>query len=114
MATEPGVLDANVLAYAVNADASQHTASRALIESARDPAVTLYVTSQILCEFYSVITNARRFPRACSPAEACRIVSSLLALPGLQVLPIPAGVVAIWLDLLERRPLRGDHARYRG
>jgi predicted nucleic acid-binding protein len=59
MSVEPGVLDANVLAYAVNADAPQHTASRALLDTARDPSVTLYVTLQILCELYSLITNPR-------------------------------------------------------
>jgi len=45
MSVEPGIVDANVLAYAT---------------AARRPSVTLYVTSQILCEFYSVITNPRR------------------------------------------------------
>src|SRR5271157_1699488 len=50
---EPGVLDANVLAYAPNADAAQHVAARTLLEAALDPSKTLYVTSQILCESYS-------------------------------------------------------------
>ena len=50
MSVEPGLLDANVLAYAINADAPQHDASRALLEVARDPSVTLYVSSQILCD----------------------------------------------------------------
>jgi len=49
-----------VLVYAVNADAPQHAASRALLDAAGDPTVRLYVTSQILCEFYSLITNPRR------------------------------------------------------
>ena len=40
---EPGVLDANVLAYALNADAAQHVAARTLVEAARDPSTTLYV-----------------------------------------------------------------------
>jgi len=51
MPVEPGVLDANVLIYAINADAPQHAASRALVDAARDPSISLYVTSQILCEF---------------------------------------------------------------
>jgi predicted nucleic acid-binding protein len=42
---EPGVLDANVLAYAINADAPQHVAARSLPEAARDPSTSLYVTS---------------------------------------------------------------------
>jgi predicted nucleic acid-binding protein len=44
MPVEPGILDANVLAYAVNADAPQPAASRALLEAASDPSITLYVT----------------------------------------------------------------------
>jgi toxin-antitoxin system PIN domain toxin len=107
MSVEPGVIDANVLAYALNADVPQHAASRALLESARDPATTLYVTSQILCEFYSVVTNPRRVARACSCAEALAILSSLLLLPGLHILPAPAQVAAGWMQLLRRRPVTG-------
>jgi predicted nucleic acid-binding protein len=35
MSIEPGVIDANVLVYALDADAPQHAASRALLEGAR-------------------------------------------------------------------------------
>jgi hypothetical protein len=107
MTVEPGVVDANVLAYAMNADAPQHVASRSLLEAARDPATTLYVTSQILCEFYSIVTNARRVAEACSPAEALRVLSALLVLPGLHVLPAPTHVVAGWMQLLQRHPVTG-------
>ncbi len=107
MPVEPGILDANVLAYAINADAQQHSASRALLDAARDPAITLYVTSQILCEFYSLITNARRVVVVSSPTQALRIISSLLALPGLQVLPTPTRAVAGWMALLQRHPVTG-------
>jgi toxin-antitoxin system PIN domain toxin len=107
MSVEPGVLDANILAYAVNADAPQHVASRALLDAAIDPATTLYVTSQILCEFYSVITNRRRVAVASSPAEALGIISAILALPGVHVLPTPARAVAGWMQLLERHPVTG-------
>ena len=105
MFVEPGVVDANVLAYAMNADALQHSASRSLLEAARDPSTALYVTSQILCEFYSIITNTRRVMQACSSAEALRIISTLLALPGLHVLPAPTHVVAGWMQLLQRHPV---------
>lgn len=107
MSVEPGILDANVLAYAVNADAPQHRVSRALLEAGRDPSTTLYVTSQILCEFYSVITNPRRVAFASSPTEALRIISALLALPGVRVLPTPTGAVERLMKLLERHPVAG-------
>jgi len=53
MKIEPGALDANILVYAVETSAPQHAVSRALIEAARDPTTALYLTSQVLCEFYS-------------------------------------------------------------
>jgi predicted nucleic acid-binding protein len=107
MSVDPGVLDANVLAYAVDAEAPQHAASRALLDAAIDPSVTLYVTSQILCEFYSVITNPRRVRVVSSSAEALSIISAMLALPGLYVLPTPSRTVAGWMQLLQRHPVTG-------
>ncbi len=105
MSVEPGIVDANVLVYSAHADAPQHAASRALIETARDSQATLYVTSQILCEFYSIVTNSRRVPHPRSPEEAWRAISGFLAF--LHVLPIPARTVEVWLGLLLRHPVTG-------
>jgi toxin-antitoxin system PIN domain toxin len=105
MSVEPGIVDANVLVYAMDADAPQHAASRALLEAARDPSTTLFVTSHVLCEFYSIVTNARRVPKPRSPADAIDAISDLLAF--LHVLPVPARAVGGWLDLLRRRPVTG-------
>jgi predicted nucleic acid-binding protein len=105
MTVEPGIIDANVLVYAMDADAPQHAVSRALLDLARDPATTFYVTSQILCEFYSIVTNTRRVPNPRSPDDALRAISGLLAF--LHVLPIPARAVEGWLDLLRRHPVTG-------
>jgi toxin-antitoxin system PIN domain toxin len=107
MSVESGVVDANILVYAVDAEAPQHQAARALLDAARDATTTLYVTSQILCEFYSIVTNPRRVASACSPDEALRAISAFLALPGLHVLPAPARVVIGWMELLRRHPVRG-------
>jgi predicted nucleic acid-binding protein len=107
MFVEPGVLDANVLACAVNADAPQHDVSRALLEAGRDPSTTLYVTSQILCEFYSIITNPRRVREASPPLEALRTIEAILAFPGIHVLPAPSRTVVGWMELLRRHPVTG-------
>src|SRR5271165_6936707 len=107
MSVEPGIVDANVLAYATNADVPNHAASRALLDAARDPSVTLYVTSQILCEFYSVITNPRRVAAPCSSTEDLSISPTLLALPGIDVLPSPARAVTALVELLHRQPVTG-------
>ena len=105
MSVEPGLIDANVLVYAMDADAPQHAASRALLEAARDTSATLYVTSQILCEFYSIVTNPRRVPKPRSPADTLSAISGLLAF--LHVLPVPVHTVEGLLGLLRRRPVSG-------
>ena len=107
MSVDPGVLDANVLVYAVEAGSPQHAASRKLIEAARDPATTLYLTSQALCEFYSVVTNPRRVAVPRSSADAAGAISVLLALPGMRVLPTPAQAAAGWVALLKQHPVTG-------
>ncbi len=107
MSIEPGVVDANVLVYATNADEPKYTASRALLQKARDPSVTLYVTSQIVCEFYSIITNPRRVAVPSSAEEALRVVSAILALPGISVLPTPPRTVTALMELLQRHPVMG-------
>lgn len=103
---EPGIVDTNVLIYALDTIAPQHAAARALLEAARAEAATLYVTSQILCEFYSVMTNPRRVARPRSAAEAMTVVSDLLTF--LHVLPVPAAAIDRLLDLLRRRPVTGS------
>jgi hypothetical protein len=99
MSPEPGIVDTNILVYAMAADAPQYAVSRALLDVARDdPATTIYVTSQILCEFYSVVTSPRRVTQARSTADALQAISGFLAF--LHVLPIPASAVEGWMDLL--------------
>lgn len=106
ISVEPGIVDANILVYAVDADAPQHVSSRALLEAARDAVSTnLYVTLQILCEFYSVVTNPKRVAVARSPVEALGALSAFLALPGLHVLPTPARAVSSWMELVQRHPV---------
>ena len=105
MPVEPGIIDTNVLVYALDADAPQHAASRALLAAAHDGSTRLYVTLQILCEFYSVVTNSRRVSKPRAPADALSAMSGLLAF--LHVLPIPAHTVEEWLGLLRRHPVTG-------
>ena len=104
MSVEPGLLDANILVYAVDTGAAQHAASRSLLRAARNPATVLYLTSQVLCEFYSIVTNPRRIAAPYSPTEALEAMSALLALPGIRVLSTSAETVAGWMALVQRHP----------
>ena len=105
MSVEPGIIDANVLVYALDADALQHVASRNLLDEGCRGTTTLYVTSQILCEFYSIVTNSRRVAKPRNAVDAIAAIVGLLSF--LHVLPTPARAVEGWLDLLRRRPVTG-------
>jgi predicted nucleic acid-binding protein len=105
MSIEPDLIDANVLVYAMDAHASQYEPSRALLLSTREGSTILHVTSQILCEFYSVVMHARPVPNPRSPEDAEAAVSGLLSY--LHVLPIPVATEEPWLDLLIRHPVKG-------
>jgi predicted nucleic acid-binding protein len=98
-------VDTNVLVYALDADAPQHAAARALLETARETGAALFVSPQILCEFYSIVTNPRRVPRPRSPTDAVSVIAGML--PFLHVLPVPAHTVEGLLDLLRRHPVTG-------
>ena len=105
MSVKPGIVDANILVYALDADAPHHIASRSLLDAGRIGATTLFVTSQVLCEFYSIVTSPRRVAKPRSAADAIAAIGGLLSF--LHVLPIPARAVEGWLDLLRRRPVTG-------
>jgi predicted nucleic acid-binding protein len=105
MSREPGLIDANVLVYAMDGDAPQHAASRGLVDAANYHETTPYVTSQVLCEFYSIVTNGRRVPNPRSSADAVEVISDMLGF--LNVLPVPVRAAQSWLDLLRRRPVTG-------
>ncbi|HLK62729.1 MAG TPA: PIN domain-containing protein [Bryobacteraceae bacterium] len=96
MSIEPGLVDANILVYAADTGAPQYVASNGLLQAARDPATLLCLTSQVLCEFYSIVTNPRRIAAPYSSSEALQAISDLLALPGIRVLPITEQAVAGW------------------
>jgi uncharacterized protein len=105
MPVEPGVVDANVLVYAFDTKAHQHVASRTLLDAGRTGATTLYVTLQVLCEFYSIVTNARRVLKPRSSTDALAAISDILGF--LRVLPVPVTAIDGVMALLRRRPVTG-------
>ena len=107
MSGEPTLIDANILVYALLRESEHHAACRTLIEGGTAHDANLCVTSQILAEFFSVVTNPRRVSSPRTPEEASAAIHAVLSLPGLRVLPVPEDAPIRWLQLLIRRPVRG-------
>ena len=64
------LVDTNVVVYAINQDAPQHTASRALIEAVRAGDLPCTLVPQILLEFFAIVTDGRRVARPLDTAMA--------------------------------------------
>jgi len=105
MSREAGFVDANVLVYAVDKHSPQYAVSRALLDEARKGSATLFVSSQVLCELFSILTSARRVLKPLSPDNALRAISDFLGF--LKVVPIPAQTVEGWIELARRRTVKG-------
>ncbi len=63
------------------------------------------MTSQILCEFYAIVTNARRVLKLRSSADALAAISEMLGF--LRVLTVPVTAIDEVMALLRRRPFTG-------
>jgi len=77
-----------------------------LLDAARTGATTLHVASQVLCEFYSIVTNARRVVKPRTSADALSAISDVLGF--LRVLPVPVTAVDELMTLLLRHPITGS------
>jgi uncharacterized protein len=107
MSTDRVAVDANVLIYALYRDAAHHVASRAFLERAQRGELTLRLTSQVLAEFFSIVTSAKRVSNPKTPEEAAAAIEAMLAIPGVTILPVPSDVTSRWLDMLSRHSVRG-------
>jgi uncharacterized protein len=96
------LLDTNVLVYAHLEDSAFHSACQDLIEQSQRGEVLLCVTSQVLAEFYAVITDSRRVTAYYQPAEAIAAIERILAVANMLVLPTPADIVPRWLAMLRK------------
>lgn len=108
MPADAALLDTNVLIYALDPNSEFHQASRHLLEQARAIDAGLFITSQVLAEFYAVVTDARRVPKARQPAEALVAIEQILSLPGITLLPTPVDLVDRWMDLARRYLVSGQ------
>ena len=75
------LLDANILVYAADETSPFHSACKTFRDRGSSGELSLFVTPQVLFEFYAVITDPRRVPRPLSAQEATEQVQSYLVDP---------------------------------
>lgn len=95
------LLDANVLVYAVNADAPQHATSRSVVERSIAGDIAAALVLQVLLEFYAVITHPRRVQHPLAPAVAWAQVAALRT--SLPVLDVPVSTLTTLEALVQQQ-----------
>lgn len=108
MSPEAALLDTNILVYALYEDAEHHKPCRQLLDRAQNAEAALCMTPQVLAEFFSTVTNPRRVTEAKSPGEAISVITTLLAMPGITLLPLPIDLVSRWIALVQQHPITGS------
>jgi len=84
------VVDANVLLYAVNADAPHHRTARRWLDAALNGTESVGFAWVVVLAFLRLSTNASLFPRPLAPDDAFNVVEAWLDQPTAVVLqPTP-------------------------
>lgn len=80
------VVDTNVLVYAADASAPEHSRCRALVETWRRRNGAWYLTWGVCYEFLRIVTHARVMRRPWTMKAGVGFLSALQAAPGLGIL----------------------------
>jgi len=107
MSADTVAVDANILVYAVYRDTPQHAASRAWLELAARGELKVCLTSQVLAEFFAIVTNPTGVSDPRTTDEAVTAIEAVLAIPGATLLAVSPQVPSLWLEMLRHRPVRG-------
>lgn len=99
--------DANLLLYAYNVDAADHTKAKEWLEGGLSGPSLFCLSWQTVTAFIRISTNHRAFPRPLSIEEAIRIVSSWLDRPQCRVLTETEQHWAIFEGLLAKEKAVG-------
>jgi predicted nucleic acid-binding protein len=68
--SETGLVDANVLVYAINENAEHHTVALKFVESGLNGEIPISFTPQVFSEFFATVTNPKRITAVLSREDA--------------------------------------------
>lgn len=101
------LIDANLLIYSHNAEASQHTRARIWLEATVSGADPVRLAWESILAFLRITTDGRVLAHPRSMNEVASIVAEWLARPNVDVLSPTTRHWTILRDLLDRGQVRG-------
>lgn len=100
--------DLNLLLYAVNHDAREHTRAKAWLETRLSGTETVAIAWSVVLGFMRISTHPGIFPSPLTPAEALAQIDAWLARPNVVVIQPGEGHLVILRELLERAGTAGN------
>lgn len=101
------LFDANVLVHAHAIHSPFYDVARRLRDQAAQGELTACVSPQVLCEFFAVTTDARRFQPALSPRQAIHEVTTYWTRSGFRKILPTERTIARLADLLDHDAVTG-------
>lgn len=96
-----GVIDTNILLYAVNASADEHELAHRFLQGTTSSPGPWYLTEGIIYEFFRVSTHARVFTRPLSWRQGYEFLEALLARESFRLLIPTEDHLKVLGELLE-------------
>jgi len=100
-------IDTNILVYGLNESSIYYLVAKGIFGKLVEQGVRAVVTWQNLAEFYTVVTDAKRFPNALSPLQAERWIKDNLEREAFQLEFPSLATGEIFLKLIKQtKPVR--------
>ena len=101
-------LDSNVLIYSAFKGSPHFRAATALRDRALAGVLQLYISPQVLAEFFAVITDPRRVSESHTPHEALAEIEKYCSTQGFVILPQSVAILPKWIELCRHHPVTGQ------
>jgi len=100
--SETGLVDANVLVYAINQNAEQHSAALKLVESGLNGEIPISFTPQVFSEFFATVTNPKRITSVLSRENALSQIENYFLKGKVDIIFIHQGTLDKMLELIKK------------
>lgn len=107
--SDTGLIDANVLVYAINENAKQHTASLQLVESGLNGEISICFTPQVFSEFFATVTNPKQIMSALSRENAISEIEDYFLKGESDIVFVHKGTLDKIIELLKKYPVSAQN-----
>jgi len=101
-------LDTNILVYSIDLSKENREKHRAALEIIRPSEKELLcLSSQVIAEFYAVVTNGKSVANPLTTQETMMRIERFLQMPNIKLLSMSDEIFKRWLELLQINPVNG-------